>query len=88
MLVQTSNRSINQLVIDLLTVLVTEPHGRKLSRDEVLDEHVGVLDHLINDLETCRFLEVDAYGAFVTVCGKKVGRLWREVGCGFWSFWG
>lgn len=77
---RTRDRGINQPRIDLLTVLVPQPHTLQFPRDKVLDEDVGLADELLDYLEAFGFFEVDGDGAFVSVDGEEVRGLRGEVG--------
>lgn len=66
-------RAVHQHGIDFPEGLVphTQPLGHPFAK--VLDEHVGCLHHLVDNIPPFLGLEVDRHASFVAVARLKVG---------------
>ncbi len=65
------DRGVDEVGIDRLHVVVAEPESVHRSGPEVLDEHVGVLDELADEVGSGGLLEVDDDRAFPAVVVRE-----------------
>src|SRR5205823_14061130 len=70
---------IDEARIDLFEARVIDAEPRRHRRPEILDQHIGALDHPMQDREPVLLLEVEREGALASVGAEKEAALARQA---------